>query len=272
MKRWIALCLALVMALSLVACTESTERDRKHHRDEKESEVEASQTSPAESAQSDTQLPAADAPPVEPTEEPVEEPTEVETPAPEQTGYLQRIERPDQTIYKGPSYDYGVAGVVEKTATYTIVEERVDDEGILWGRLKSGAGWVDLDDVRKRNKAREIVSGNFADDSLLKQDNVHQCVADDSEYRELLAFRFYEDVTNVRFMWLDYDGETLGEGLMITQIPEVKAGEALVASVVFYGDMTMFCLACVDSDGVNHYYSVSVSGRNGSLVFTEFQP
>jgi hypothetical protein len=28
----------------------------------------------------------------------------------------------------------------------------------------------------------------------------------------------------------------------------------------------------VDGDGVTHYYSVSVSGRNGSLVFNEYQP
>ena len=62
-------------------------------------------------------------------------------PAPEDPGYLQRIVRPDQSIYAGPGYDYGFVGVVEKTATYTIVEEKKD-----WGKLQQG-GWISLDYV-----------------------------------------------------------------------------------------------------------------------------
>lgn len=269
MKKRIAVCLIFALALGLCACgQESAGGDRLHTRhDREESASESTQDSSQDVPQSATQEPLEDAP-----EETTTVTAQPDEPALEDPGYLQRIERPDQSIYAGPGYDYGFVGVVEKTATYTIVEEKKDDEGNLWGRLKSGIGWVDLNDVRKRNEAREVVSGNYADNTLLKQDNVHQCVVDDSEFRELLAFRFYEDVTNVCFRWLDWDGETRAEGSMIFHIPEVKAGEAFVAGVVFYGDMTMFGLSFVDEGGVPHYYSVSVSGRNGSLVFTEYQP
>lgn len=274
MKKRIAVCLIFALALGLCACgQESAGGDRLHTRHDREkSASESTQGSSQDVPQSTTKESIDDEPEKTTTEAAQPDEPAPDEPAPEDPGYLQRIVRPDQSIYAGPGYDYGFVGVVEKTATYTIVEEKKDDEGNLWGRLKSGIGWVDLNDVRKRNEAREVVSGNYADNTLLKQDNVHQCVVDDSEFRELLAFRFYEDVTNVCFRWLDWDGETRAEGSMIFHIPEVKAGEAFVAGVVFYGDMTMFSLSCVDGDGVTHYYSVSVSGRNGSLVFTEYQP
>lgn len=58
--------------------------------------------------------------------------------------YLVYIDNPDKPIYKGPGYDYGYVGTVEIAAQYTIVEHRYDYDGNLWGRLKSGAGWICL--------------------------------------------------------------------------------------------------------------------------------
>jgi hypothetical protein len=50
-------------------------------------------------------------------------------------------------IYDGPGYDYGYLKEVGEDGVYTIVEERIGDDGFLWGRLKSGAGWVRLTDA-----------------------------------------------------------------------------------------------------------------------------
>lgn len=58
--------------------------------------------------------------------------------------YLVYISNPDYPIYKGPGYEYAYVGTVEIAAQYTIVEERYDPWGNLWGRLKSGAGWIAL--------------------------------------------------------------------------------------------------------------------------------
>ena len=58
--------------------------------------------------------------------------------------YLVYISNPDYPIYKGPGYEYACVGTVEIAAQYTIVEERYDSWGNLWGRLKSGAGWIAL--------------------------------------------------------------------------------------------------------------------------------
>lgn len=254
MKKRIAVCLIFALALGLCACgQESAGGDRLHRKPHREESAnESTQDSSQDVPQSTTQALVED--------------------APEEQGYLQRIERPDQSIYAGPGYDYGFVGVVEMAATYTIVEEMWDDEGNLWGKLKSGAGWVDLTEVQVRNVAKELVSANYADKTLLKSGKYHEFILEESEYLEKLAFRSYENVTDVQFTWLLWEEEGLQVDKVLHTIPELKAGEAFVAGVVFYGDMTMFGLSFVDGNGVTHYYSVSVSGRNGSLVFEEYQP
>ena len=73
------------------------------------------------------------------------EPQEPATAVPKKNvPYLQRIERSDQSIYEGPGYDYCFVDTVRQRGTYTIVEEVRDSEGNLWGRLKSGKGWICL--------------------------------------------------------------------------------------------------------------------------------
>ena len=53
-------------------------------------------------------------------------------------------------IYEGPGYNYSVAEYFTELTKYTIVEEcRLSDSKYdVWGKLKSGAGWVNLYDVR----------------------------------------------------------------------------------------------------------------------------
>ena len=61
--------------------------------------------------------------------------------------YLQKIYI-GQSIYSGPGYGYSYVRGVEETNNYTIVDEAYDFDGRLWGKLKSGIGWVDLTDIR----------------------------------------------------------------------------------------------------------------------------
>ena len=274
MRKLMMACLIFAMVLSLCACGQRAGGDRNSMDDKPDygtqGTTEEAQGTTEEVPQSTTQAPDDDEPAQSTTE--ATQPEEPDVTEPEEQGYLQRIERPDQSIYDGPGYDYGFVGVVEQASVYTIMEEKKDDEGNLWGRLKSGIGWVDLTDVRARNKADEKVSANFADKTLLKSGEYHEFILEESDFLEKLAFRSYETVTDVQFTWLVWNGETMEVDKVLHTIPELKAGEVFVAGVVFYGDMTMFGLSFVDGDGVTHYYSVSVSGRNGSLVFREYQP
>lgn len=59
--------------------------------------------------------------------------------------YLIRV-KPVTVIYNLPSYDSGVAMTLDEENVYTIVAEQRTD-GRLWGKFKSGVGWVCLEDI-----------------------------------------------------------------------------------------------------------------------------
>lgn len=52
-------------------------------------------------------------------------------------------------IRKGPSTFENVAGCITDAGVYTIIEEANGEGAALWGRLKSGAGWISLDYVKR---------------------------------------------------------------------------------------------------------------------------
>ena len=61
--------------------------------------------------------------------------------------YLARVTANVLNIRKGPGTNYDVVGTIQDRGTYTIVEEKNG-----FGRLKSGAGWISLDYVKKVEK------------------------------------------------------------------------------------------------------------------------
>ncbi len=62
--------------------------------------------------------------------------------------YTVRITATDLRIRKGPSTDNAIVSVI-KPGVYTIVSEATGKGATLWGKLKSGAGWVSLDYCKK---------------------------------------------------------------------------------------------------------------------------
>lgn len=52
------------------------------------------------------------------------------------------------TVYTGTGFEYATVGSVVDKDFPEIMEVREGKESILWGRLKSGAGWVPLDKVK----------------------------------------------------------------------------------------------------------------------------
>lgn len=51
-------------------------------------------------------------------------------------------------IYDGPGYHNSLAMVLDESGTFTIVEEAMDSYGNIWGKLKSGVGWVNVTRIR----------------------------------------------------------------------------------------------------------------------------
>jgi len=53
-------------------------------------------------------------------------------------------------IRKGAGTNHAVVGSIKDNGVYTIVEESTGVGASMWGRLKSGVGWISLDHVQKR--------------------------------------------------------------------------------------------------------------------------
>lgn len=52
-------------------------------------------------------------------------------------------------VYAGPGTEYVIVGSVSDWDDLFIVEEKEDRNSEIWGRLKSGAGWIMLKNTKK---------------------------------------------------------------------------------------------------------------------------
>ena len=63
--------------------------------------------------------------------------------------YKVKISADSLNIRKGAGTDSKIVGCITDNGVYTIVEEQSGKGATLWGRLKSGVGWISLDYVKK---------------------------------------------------------------------------------------------------------------------------
>lgn len=185
-----------------------------------------------------------------------------------QLPYLQKVTRDDQSILDGPGYDFGFVDTVQTAGTFTIVAEVTDSEGFLWGKLKSGAGWIELTQVRQEQTQKPILTANFADSRLLDSGNYHHYVADSSQFSVTIAFRAHEALTEVSFFSVLVPGD-MSQTQELYHLDRLDPEKPFVAEVSFPGDLSMYGIRVTDSKGVTHTYTVTISGRNGALVMFE---
>ena len=80
---------------------------------------------------------------------PVETKTEVTEKAEPFQSYLVQVSISNLNIRKGPGTNYARTGRFTGKGVFTIVEESKGPGATLWGKLKSGAGWISLDFAKK---------------------------------------------------------------------------------------------------------------------------
>ncbi len=183
--------------------------------------------------------------------------------------YTVRITRNDLPVFDGPGYDYSYVWTIYSAGTFTIVEEAKDSEGVLWGSLKSGIGWIDLSEALSEETNEQPVTAVFASDQIVIEGDYLEYVSDDSE--TTLAFRPKEELKDVTFSLLEYDEE--GEWKTVEErytIPELSEGDVFAAGISFYGDMTAYGISFTDEAGEERCFAVHISGRNGSLILDEY--
>ena len=183
--------------------------------------------------------------------------------------YLQNIGRPDQSVFDGPGYDYGFVGTIHEKGTYTIVEEQWDYEGNLWGRLKSGMGWVDLTQIRSPEYAESLISANYADEYLLLHSACHYFPCGETEYFSSIAFRAYGTLRDVEIFAYELTNDGFHPGEVLYTLDQWTEDVALVAELTFPGDMSTYGIRFVDEDGVTHVFDIFISGRNGQVLLSK---
>lgn len=65
------------------------------------------------------------------------------------TNYVVRVTTDVLRVRKNAGTEFDIATRVYKGEAFTIVEEKKDSAGSLWGKLKSGAGWISLEYTEK---------------------------------------------------------------------------------------------------------------------------
>lgn len=175
-------------------------------------------------------------------------------------------------IFQGPSYDEGYARIVGEDGVYTIMEERWDEEGSLWGRLKSGVGWVNLTALQSPEWQEAPLTACFADHLMLNRQLHLKYLAEDSDYTVEIAFLPREEIWNVQLFMLDWHKWGYEPTEIYCTIDRLSPSLPLIAGVVFYGDMTTYGLSFLDGQGNPHAYSLSISGRNGQLLMEPWEP
>jgi hypothetical protein len=195
---------------------------------------------------------------------PVEETTPAGTePTEGFSSYTVSIADPEKRIYEGPAFCYPVATLVGEAGVYTIVEETLDTDGNLWGRLKSGLGWVCLTEP-----PIVPVFADYAPDHFVAAHSWH---CGEAEYVTHIGILPNEPITNVVVSRLGITPAYVEEEILWT-VESLSADEAAKISVVFWGDMTTYGIRFLDMHGNPRYFALSVSGRDGSLVCTEYLP
>lgn len=171
------------------------------------------------------------------------------------------------SVFDAPTYDGQFVRSIGEDGVYTIVEEKVDSEGFVWGKLKSGVGWICLSEL----EANPPVIAGLGSERMLNSPH-HLVIVDDSEFMEYLVFSPTQTLTDVRLSMLLWEDDGYVEDSILGTQPELEPGKPLIAEVVFYGDFTTYGLSFKDAYGIPRHFAVYISGRNGAPVLQEYTP
>lgn len=270
MKKMLQCLLTVCVLLALVACSAPDQSVPTIPDATLEPTVELTEAVPETSPESQLPTMEAETVPAEETTAPTEpesiSASEEATTTPEESAdtYLVHICRPDFPIYTGPSYDDYPISTVEIATVYTIVEESVDAEGNLWGKLKSGAGWVDLTLNEKETLNMPFVTVSRASQKLLNGKDYIYCLADSSVHAYDVALLAHEMLTDVSFFPIEIADEFV-RGSELIHMDIWAPDQFFVAKLNFPGSMSSYGLEFTDSQGNTHIYCVWESGRDGGV-------
>lgn len=196
--------------------------------------------------------------PTEPTTQPTTAPTQ---PSGQFRSYLQEVTYVGAYIFKNPTYDATVVQPMP-TGTYTMVAEKTDDEGNLWGKLKSGLGWICLTDIRNFD---EPVAIGELDPDMKKAGGYAKVEIHDSDYAIPVVIQACEKLSDMHLYSCELAGAEMVTDELLLSHNGMSKDKVLVVFLEFPGDFSTYELQFSDSNGNFCRYRIATSGRNATL-------
>ena len=247
MRRILLITIAILLAFACFGCT-----------------LVQQEKQPAPTVPTEIDTPEPTVAPTEPTtaapttEPPTTAPPATEPPSPKN---LQQVKWVGTYIFGEPSYDGQVVQPLP-VGTYTIVSERKDAEGNLWGKLKSGLGWIDLTAVRKFNAPVAVAEASKA---LLNSGRYTEHVDATGEYAIPVAIQACEKLTDISIYRCAFGDVEMVPSEKVTGYAQMNRGDVLVLWVEFPGDFSAFEISFRDSHGNTCRYQFAGNGRNSTI-------
>lgn len=170
-------------------------------------------------------------------------------------------------IYKGPGYEHDYVQSVGVTGIYTIVQQQYDSEGNVWGKLKSGAGWVDITAMNKRSSL--IISVNYVDEELIQSKKYIEYNSTGYAGNQKFAIRAYKKIRDVKIVEATWGTNGMQDGEVLFTTDYLGPDRALVTNLSFLGDFSTYYVYFKDDANNQRKFTITQSLRNGELIFNE---
>ncbi|MBQ9742122.1 MAG: hypothetical protein IJV88_00405 [Ruminococcus sp.] len=159
-------------------------------------------------------------------------------------------------------------GNIGAEGVYTIVEETRHSDGDLWGKLKSGIGWINLTDPFCDGELLPPVTASYSS-SLILNGSYHLAgIHTYDDYKVNVTFYAHETVYDLQITGFDAFSNSPTDTLYT--LGELDSQKPLVAHLSFPGDFSAFGLSFQDSNNQTHTYKIYQSGLNGNILMTEY--
>lgn len=177
--------------------------------------------------------------------------------------YTVEISEDGTLIYDSIGFWSTPVDAINEAGVYTIIAESEDRDGNTWGLLKSGAGWICLAPIPYRPFAADYALESFVADFEFR--------AEESDHLTRIGIYANEPMSDFSISHLEWDGSAYRVEKELYSLTPFDTDETILAEVVFYGDMTAYGISFVDRDGISRSYALTVSGKDGALVVTQYE-
>lgn len=170
--------------------------------------------------------------------------------------------------------------VMEAAAEESAVMEAVAEEPAMAMDVEEAAMASDSDNTAKDKMAAGKgvlgVSAYLAEDYPGNVDKVEFVTIGDSKYLTKVVLKFKGDVKNLSLMTYNItdvadDGTVSADTEEVYSRKSLKSGSTLGFELEFPGDLSAYALSYTDESGEQKSFSISLSGRDGSVVLAEME-